>query len=357
MGAVLEALGFGPFFDAQLGPKERASLRPGRAVADRGRRLLVRFEEGESLVTIPGRFRASGESPPVVGDFVLAPPGEEPPIARVLARRTRLLRGAAGRRDEEQVLAANVDLVFLAHAVDAGVKERRLERTLAAVHASGAAPVVLVTKVDLLDLPEDREAVLEAARAAAGATPVVPVSAATGEGVSEVRALLAPGRTGVFLGASGAGKSTLVNRLLGHEVQATEEVRWWDARGRHRTTGRTLFLLDGAGAVIDGPGIRELKLWDAGGLDATFEDVAALAARCRFGDCRHDEEPGCAVRAAVDGGAIEAERVDGWKKLDAEVRASEARRTGAGQRAAKQRAKALSRAIKRYYGRDEESGE
>ncbi len=354
LAGVLEALGYGPFFEAQLRAEERGTLRPGRAVADRGRRLVVRFEEGESLVTIPGRFRASGETLPVVGDFVLAPPGEEPQIARVLARRTRLLRGAAGRRDEEQVLAANVDLVFLAHAVDAGVKGRRLERTLAAVHASGAAPVILVTKVDLLDLPEDREAVLDEARAAAGASPVIPVSAVTGEGVPEIRALLAAGRTGVFLGLSGAGKSTLVNALLRAEVQATEEVRWWDARGRHRTTGRSLFVLEGGGAVIDGPGIRELKLWDGGGLDAAFDDLSQVAAGCRFGDCRHLDEPGCAVRVAIEEGRLDEDRVEGFRKLDGEQRAREARRGGPGARVAKQREKALSRAIRKLRERDDE---
>ena len=186
-------------------------------------------------------------------------------MARVLARRTRLSRRVAGSRSDEQVLAANVDLVLVVHAVDAGVKPRRIERTLAAVHACGAEPAVLLAKMDLLDLEEDRAAVLEEARAAAGAAPVLAVSATTGEGVDAVRALLAQGRTAVFVGASGAGKSTLVNALVGEDVQATSEVRPRDARGRHRTTGRRLFVLETGGAVIDGPGIRELKLWDADG--------------------------------------------------------------------------------------------
>lgn len=315
MVGVLAALGWDAFFDDQVSLAERGALRPGRAVADRGRRLLVRFEEGEALVTIPGRFRDRGESPPVVGDFVLADRQPEPRVARVLARRTRLSRGVAGRRSDEQVLAANVDLVFVAQAVDAGVRPRRIERTVAAVRASGADPVVLLTKLDLLDLPDDREAVLDAARAAAGSAPVLAVSAVAGEGMEAVRALLAPGRTAIFVGASGAGKSTLVNALLGAQVQETEEVRSWDARGRHRTTGRRLFLVPGGGAVIDGPGVRELKLWDPEGIEAAYGDVAAIAGSCRFRDCRHEDEPGCAVQAGVD-----RDRLRNYQKLLREAR-------------------------------------
>jgi ribosome biogenesis GTPase len=229
------------------------------------------------------------------------------------------------------------------------VKPRRIERTLAAVRASGADPVVLLTKMDLLELPDDRAAVLEEARAAAGSAPVLAVSAAAGEGLGEVRGLLAPGRTAVFVGASGAGKSTLVNGLLGAEVQETAEVRLSDARGRHRTTGRTLFLVPGGGAVIDGPGVRELKLWDPDGIEAAYEDVAEVATRCRFRDCRHQGEPGCAVRAAVEEGALDPERVAGLHKLEGEARAAAARHGGHGAQEAKRRAKALSRTIRRYF--------
>jgi ribosome biogenesis GTPase len=339
MGPVLASLGFGPFFETQLSPEERAALLPGRAVADRGRRLAVRFEDGERLVTIPGRLRAAGEVP-VVGDFVLAPPGEEPPIARVLARRSRLSRGAAGRAEGEQVLAANVDLVFLVHGLDAGVKPRRLERELAAVYASGAEPVVLLAKVDLAD---DRAGALAEAEGAARGAAVHEVSGTTGEGVETIRALLAPGRTGVFVGPSGAGKSTLVNALLGAEVQPVTAVRARDARGRHGTTGRHLFALPGGGAVIDGPGIRELKLWGAGGIEEVFDDVAAIAAGCRFADCTHEEEPGCAVREAVEEGRLDPDRLESLRKLEAEARAAAARRGGAEAQEEKRRWRTVSR--------------
>jgi ribosome biogenesis GTPase len=342
---TLASLGYGPFFDEQVFDHERAALRVGRAVADRGRRLVVRFEDGERLVTVPGRLRAAGVFP-VVGDFVLAAPGEEPAIARVLARRTELARGAAGRATARQVLVANVDLVLLVHGIDAGVNARRIERTLAAVYASGAAPAVVLTKMDLAD---DADELLALAREAAHACPVVAVSAPTGEGVEDVRALLPEGVTGVFVGPSGAGKSTLVNALVGTEVQATGQVRPWDARGRHVTTGRRLVAVPGGGAVIDGPGIRELKLWDPEGIEEAFEDVAAIAAACRFRDCSHEDEPGCAVREAVEEGRLDPDRLESLRKLEAEARAAAARRGGAEARAEKQRWRAVSKEVKRFY--------
>jgi ribosome biogenesis GTPase / thiamine phosphate phosphatase len=341
--SILEALGFDPFFASQITPEEARTLLPGRAIADRGRRLLVRFEDAERLVTLPGRLRGSGEAP-VVGDFVLAHPGDEPPVARVLVRRTQLSRAAAGRATAEQVLVANVDLAFLVQGLDAGVNPRRIERTLAAVHASGVAPVVLLTKIDLDDDPGEA---LELARAAALGVPVHAVSGTTGEGLEAIRSHLAPGRTGVFVGPSGAGKSTLVNALLGAELQPTAEVRLWDGRGRHTTSGRRLIALQGGGAVIDGPGVRELKLWDPDGIEGAFKDVAAIAAGCRFGDCAHEDEPGCAVLAAMDEGRLDPDRLFSMKKLEGEARAAQARRGGAEARAEKQRWRAVAKARKR----------
>jgi ribosome biogenesis GTPase len=343
--SVLGSLGYGPFFERQLSEEERATLLVGRAIEDRGPRLLVRFEDGDRLVAVPRRLRAPGAAP-VVGDFVLARAGEEPPLVRVLARRSRLSRGVAGRTTAEQVLTANVDLVLLVQGLDAGVNPRRLERTLAAVHASGAEPVVLLTKADL---EEDAAAAVEEARAAAPGARVLAVSAPEGRGIAEVRAALAPGTTAVFVGPSGAGKSTLLNALLGAELQATAEVRPWDARGRHTTTGRRLVVLPGGGAVIDGPGIRELKLWDPEGIDDVFEEVSAVAAACRFRDCAHEDEPGCAVRAALEEGRLDPARFESLKKLEAEARAAEARRGGAEARAEKQRWRAVAKDIRRFY--------
>lgn len=342
--SMLETLGWGPFFSSQVEPSE-LDLLPGRAVEDRGPRLLVRFESGDRLVTIPGRLRAAG-AVPVVGDFVLAAPGDEPAIARGLARRSRLARGAAGRATAEQVLAANVDLVLAVQGADAGPKPRRLERTLAAIAAGGAEPVVVVSK---LDLCVDPAAALAGVAAAAPGVRVVGVSATRGDGMDALRALVAPGQTAVLVGPSGAGKSTLVNALLGAPVQATASVREADRRGRHTTSGRRLLVLPGGGAVIDGPGIRELKLWDAAGLDGAFTDLTDLAAGCRFRDCRHDTEPGCAVRAAVEAGALAAERLESARKLAREAEAQAARRDGASGAAERARWRGVSRAIRRFY--------
>ncbi|MFT3913756.1 MAG: ribosome small subunit-dependent GTPase A [Anaeromyxobacteraceae bacterium] len=345
-------MGFGPFFSSQLSLEELQTLLPGRAIADRGPRLLVRFGDGDRLVVVPPRLRDAGPlaeaQPPVVGDFLLAEPGEEPVVVRVLERRSRLSRNAAGRGTAEQVLAANVDVAFVVQGLDEGVNPRRLERTLAAVHAGGAEPVVVLTKADALGDPGALEAVVAEARAAAGGADVLVASGLTGDGVPALAARLAPALTGVLVGPSGAGKSTLVNALLGGAVQATREVREHDARGRHTTTGRALFALPGGGFIVDGPGIRELRLWDGAGLERAFEDVAVIAEGCRFVDCRHEGEPGCAVQAAVVSGTLDAARVESHAKLARELAWQDARRDGAAQRAQKQKWRAIHREARRF---------
>jgi ribosome biogenesis GTPase len=338
----LTTLGWGPYFSSQLTEEEASSLAAGRAVADRGPRLLVRFADGDRLVVIPGRLRDAGQVP-VVGDFVLARPsaaGEEPEVLRVLDRRSALRRGAAGRAAAEQVLAANVDVAVIVHGLDAGVGLRRLERTLAAVHECGALPAVVLTKADLCAEPERLR---EEAIASAPGVPVVLASPPTGAGVEEVRGLVPAGATGVLLGPSGAGKSTLLNALLGREERAVGEVRSWDHRGRHTTSGRELVEVPGGGLLVDGPGVRELKLWSADGLGAAFEDVAAIAEGCRFRDCRHEGEPGCAVAAAVERGALDPARLESLHKLAREARSYEARRQLGPARVEKQRGRTIAR--------------
>jgi len=344
---VLSSLGFGPFFSSQLSLEELSDLLPGRAVADRGPRLLVRFADGDRLVTVPPHLRDAGEAP-VVGDFLLAEPGEEPRVVRVLERRSRLSRNAAGRETAEQVLAANVDVVFLVQGLDEGPNPRRLERTLAAVHAGGAEPVIVLTKADLLGDPAAVAAALAEARRAAGGAEVLLASGVTGDGVAALAARLAPSATGVLLGPSGAGKSTLVNALLGGAVQPTAEVRAHDARGRHTTTGRALFALPGGGFMVDGPGIRELRLWDGAGLEQAFPELAEVAAGCRFTDCRHEGEPGCAIAAAVEAGRLDAARVESHAKLARELAAQEARRDGSAARAQKQKWRIIHKEARRF---------
>ncbi len=338
-----ELIGFGPFFSSQLSLEELQSSLVGRAVADRGRSLLVRFPDGAHPVVVPGRLRAEGVLP-VVGDFVVASPGPDRTVTRVLERRTWLSRNVAGGATAEQVLAANVDVVFVVQGLDEGPNPRRLERTLAAVHAGGAEPVIVLTKPDRA---EDLAAALAEARAAAPAVEVEVASGLTGEGVAAIAARLRPDRTGVLVGPSGAGKSTLTNALLGREAQRTAPVRGSDDRGVHTTSSRELFPLPGGGALVDGPGIRELRLWDASGLDATFEDLAAIAARCRFRDCSHGAEPGCAVREAIADGGIDAARVESHRKLALELARQAERREGGAARAERERWKAVSKEARR----------
>lgn len=342
--SILSTLGWGPFFSSQLDEQELLTLLPGRAVADLGPRLLVQFEDRAAPVVIPGRLRAAGQVP-VVGDFLLAVPGDEPAVVRVLERRSTLSRGAAGRATAEQVLAANVDRVLLVQPLDAGPNPRRLERTLAAVRASGAEPAVLLAKADLADDPDAARAEAEAV---SGDAPVLLVSAFRPGGLEPVRALVPAGATAALIGPSGAGKSTLLNALAGADLQATAEVAA-DRRGRHTTTGRRLVPLPGGGVLVDGPGIRELKLWDDAGLEATFDEVAAAAARCRFSDCRHQGEPGCAVAEAVAAGTIDPARVESLHKLRREATALAARQRGsAAAQEEKARWRAISREIRRF---------
>jgi ribosome biogenesis GTPase len=338
-----ELIGFGPFFSSQLSLEELQSSLVGRAVADRGRSLLVRFLDGAHPVVVPSRLRAEGVAP-VVGDFVVASPGPDRTVTRVLERRTWLSRNVAGGATAEQVLAANVDVVFIVQGLDEGPNPRRLERTLAAVHAGGAEPVIVLTKPDRAD---DLAAALAVARATAPAVEVEVASGLTGEGIAALAARLRPDRTGVLVGPSGAGKSTLTNALLGREAQRTAPVRASDDRGVHTTSGRELFPLPGGGALVDGPGIRELRLWDASGLDAAFEDLAAIAACCRFRDCSHGVEPGCAVRKAIADGEIDVERVESHRKLALELARQAERREGGAARAEREQWKAVSKELRR----------
>ena len=300
-------------------PGRAADVPPGCLPArvsrvDRGR-LSVLTEGGESRVH-PGAalYDESGLSGPAVGDWV-ALRGEL--AVAVLPRTSAFVRTVAGRTSAAQVVAANLDTVLVVDALSGDARLRRVERYLAVAWSSGATPVVVLTKADLCD---DVAAVVEQVQEDALGVEVLPVSSVTGEGLHAVRGLLPSGRTGAMVGPSGVGKSSLVNALAGGLIAATGDIRESDGRGRHTTTARELHLLPGGGLLVDTPGMRELALYDDGeGVDTAYADVALLADDCRFRDCQHRTEPGCAVAAAIADGRLDPARYNAWRKLQAEA--------------------------------------
>jgi ribosome biogenesis GTPase len=315
----LEALGWDAQWETTFAPLRVEGLVPARVVVQHQGLYTVHAETGELLARVSGRFRheARGASGfPVTGDWVAVRPRAEEArgtIEALLPRRSRFARQAAGEATDPQVVAANVDWVFLVMGLDGDYNPRRLERYLALAWESGASPVVLLTKPDLCAEAEDRRLAVEALGA-----PVLVASPKHGDGLDAVLDLLIPGRTVALLGSSGVGKSTLVNRLLGEERLATRQVRASDDRGRHTTTSRQLLVLPSGALVIDTPGLREIQLSDSADLDAAFADVLELAGGCRFTDCAHDAEPGCAVRRAVAEERLDPARLESYRKLERE---------------------------------------
>jgi ribosome biogenesis GTPase len=269
------------------------------------------------------RFLKRGIDPaerPAVGDFVMVSPLTPPQIDLVLPRRTLLSRAAAGERHQLQIIAANVDTVFVLNGLDGDLNAARVERYLVLVEGSGAKAVVVLTKADRT---EDSEETIAALRARMPDVEVVAVNAKSRESIAPLVRYLGPGDTAVLVGSSGVGKSTLTNTLLGETRQATAAVREHDSRGRHTTTHRALIMLPSGGCLIDTPGMREIKLTGEEDLDAgQFADIDALAQECRFGDCSHQSEPGCAVRAALADGRLDPERFANYQKLRGELTAA-----------------------------------
>ena len=294
-----------------------------RIVAQHRDAYRISTPAGERNGVLAGRLRhetSRHSDLPAVGDFVgiRLSEGDGPAVIdAVLPRRTVLMRRAAGERPDDQIIAANIDIVFVVLGLDHDFNVRRVERYLAAIWEGGATPVVLLNKSDLCD---DVGTKLEELRGVAIGVDAHVLSALNAEGLDAIAAYLKDGVTVSFVGSSGVGKSTLLNRLLGRDAQATKDVREHDSRGRHTTTHRQLFVLPGGASVIDTPGMREFQLTDEAGLESVFADVEALAARCRFADCAHGDEPGCAVREQID-----PHRLASYHKLLRELRYEESR--------------------------------
>lgn len=330
-GLSLHELGWSSFFEQQLESfgelSPNASLEPARVVFESREHYRVLNPRGERPARLAGRLRRA-EEVPAVGDWALVTSSESSDdlclVQHLLPRRTCLSRKVAGEVTRQQVVAANLDTVFLVMGLDGDYNLRRLERFVVMAHESGAEPVVVLTKADVAEDPFASR--LDAQQVVANG-PVFVVSALEGQGLDPLRRFLEPGRTVAMIGSSGAGKSTLLNSLSGEEVMRTGAVRASDDRGRHTTTHRQLVRLPSGGLLVDNPGVREIQLWaDDEALSTAFDDIEGLAEECRFRDCRHLDEPGCRVLQAVEDGSLEAARVDSWHRLEREIQHLETKR-------------------------------
>lgn len=329
---TLHKLGWNEFFQEEFRRLAYDEWQPARVISQHKNSYSARSETGELRITVAGRlrYRIGGvDSYPVVGDWlaVAVQPGEKKGVIQaILPRKSSFSRKTAGELTQEQVVAANVDTVFLVSGLDGGrnFNLRNIERYLTVAGNSGAQPVIVLNKADVCDDVPSR---VGEAELVAADVPVHAVSAASGWGLDALRAYISDGDTVALLGHSGVGKSALINALLGEERQQVGAVRAGDRRGRHTTTRRELILLPAGGAVIDTPGMREIQVWgEEGVLGDAFDDIESLAVDCRFKDCRHGGEPGCAVHAAIERGDIDAARLESYLRLKRELRYLEARR-------------------------------
>jgi ribosome biogenesis GTPase len=304
--------------------KNRDNLILGRVALEHKRMYRVWTEHGEILCEVSGKFSfetINREDYPAVGDWVVLKPRLDEgkgTIYSILPRKSKFSRKAAGQTAEEQIVATNIDTVFLVNSLNEDLNLRRIERYLLLTWESGANPVIILSKADLCDDLSEKIAEVEAI--AFGSVPIITISSETMHGFEKLQPFLQPGQTIALLGSSGVGKSTLTNRLLGEEKQLVQKIREADDKGRHTTTHRELIMLQNGSILIDTPGMRELQLWESSeGLTETFSEIVELAEKCRFRDCQHKDEPGCAVIKAIDDGLLDVERLISYNKLQKEL--------------------------------------
>lgn len=345
--------GWNGYFEAIWRAMEREKAVPARVIAQSRGTWRVSGDFGECSAEAAGRLRLAAEAGadwPAVGDWVAAElqdRGGAAMIREVLPRRSQFVRKLAGKRIAEQVIAANVDTALLVSALDGDFNPRRVERYLVQCWDSGAKPVIVLNKADAC---EDVQQKLQEMESVSMGVPLCVLSARTGLGFDELGKHLARGETIVLLGSSGVGKSTMVNRLMGHAMQEVRQVRQSDSRGRHTTTVRQIFALPGGALLMDTPGLRELQLWDAEeGILHAFADIDALAWQCRFTNCNHEVEPGCAVLAAILLGTVELERLENWRKLRREMEFLERKIDPAARQEEKRRIKQVMRGMRKMY--------
>ncbi len=349
----LQALGWNPFFEKSFYIYSGKSLIPGRISAEHKERYELFTEHGACWAETTGRFRYFAESRsefPAVGDWVAAeyfPDNHIAMIHHILPRKNRFSRKTAGVRTEEQILAANIDRIFIVTGLDHDFNLRRIERYLILARESGTEPVVLLNKLDLCSDVDYKRLELKSISAH---TPVHVLSAKLKNGVDMLKNFLRDNETSAFIGSSGVGKSTIINRLIGEDVQLTQTVSGFMDKGRHTTVRRELLILPGGGLLIDTPGLREIQLWSGEeSLSDIFEDIAQIATQCRFRDCSHGKEPECAIQAALSEGSLDERRFLNYIKMQREIRFLQIRRNEGAARAERMRWKKIHADIKRNY--------